>query len=136
MPDAHRQSSIVEGEPVPPYFRPGLVRLACWLAILLRIFLVVALLSTVLLVINHPVWATWYLAQLSVVVVVWLAYFAVVAIVRCPGCRSRFLLESWRRKHPDARKLGHADHQGTAILDALREQHITCMYCGRRWRLG
>ncbi len=132
--DAHPR---VELTSISPHAHGRLVRAACWLGVAARVILVMALLSTLLVLVDYGVWERWYVIQLSACLIVWVTYIAFILGLRCPGCRGRFLLESWwRPRHPGARRIGAFDYHGTAVVDVIRYRRITCMYCGRLWEVG
>lgn len=125
----------VEVDPTLTLSRGRLLRVACWLDVVVRIVLVVGLLSTLLALVDYYAWETWYVVELAGFVTIWAIYVALTLALRCPGCQSRFLLESWRPKHPSARKLPDFDYHGSAVRDVICDRRITCMYCGRAWRV-
>jgi len=104
--------------------------LACWLAILARIFLITGLITTPVAIINYSRWELLYVVQLGILAVVLAVYIGLAFVLRCPNCSERFLLESMGPKHAAARKTAHLDYWGTIVWSVIRHQEFTCMHCG------
>jgi hypothetical protein len=110
--------------------------LACWLAILARIFLIVSLVTTPVALISYGMWELLYLVQLGILVVVLVVYIGLAFVLRCPNCSKRLLVESMGPKHPVARKEKHLDYWGTIVWSVVRHQQFACMHCGVLYRPG
>lgn len=118
---------------------PGVSRLAlvaCWLAVLIRVLLVVGLVTTPVVFASSAVWEWIYLFVLGSFVVLMAAYMGLAFSLRCPACRRRFLVESRGATHPEARKAQPLSRWGTMVLDIIRHRQFTCMYCGILYRVG
>jgi hypothetical protein len=111
-----------------------LLLLACWLAILARIFLIVGLITTPVAIISYWIWELLYVLQLGTLMVVLAVYFGLAFVLRCPNCSKRFLVESPGQKHPAARKAEYLNHWGTIVWSVVRHQEFTCMHCGVLYR--
>jgi hypothetical protein len=111
-----------------------LLLLACWLAILARIFLIVGLITTPVAIISYSIWELLYVLQLGTLMVVLAVYFGLAFVLRCPNCSKRFLVESTGQKDPAARKAKHVNHCGTILWSVVRHQGFTCMHCGVLYR--
>jgi hypothetical protein len=110
--------------------------LACWLAILARIFLIVSLITTPVALISYGMWELLYVVQLGILVVVLVVYIGLAFVLRCPNCSKRLLVELMGPKHPAARKAKRLDYWGTIVWSVVRHQEFTCMHCGVSYRQG
>jgi len=108
--------------------------LACWLAILARIFLIVGPITTPLAIISYGMWELLYLGLLGTFVVFMTVHISLAFVLRCPNCSKPFLLESTGRKDPAVRKVEHFDYWGTIVWSVVRHQEFTCMHCGVSYR--
>src|SRR5438874_7819831 len=120
---------LSEGLPVS-----RLAIVACWLAVLVRVVLVLGLIAMPIALASTTGWAWIEDMILGVFIIPMAAYMALAFTLRCPSCRRCFLVEP-RAKHPTARKIGHLDHWGTVVRDVLRQRQFTCMYCGAPCRV-
>jgi hypothetical protein len=138
--------------PVVPTEGPTVSRLAvvaCWLAVAVRVVLVLGLIAISIVGLiaisiafaTHPAgtwdWRTWdwmYDIVLGVFIIPMLVYIALAFTLRCPSCRRCVLVERGK-KHPASRKMGHLGYWGTVVRDILRERQFTCMHCGTPCRV-
>lgn len=107
-----------------------LALVACWLAVLVRVFLVLGLIAIPVAFVSYAVWEWIYMIGLGAFVVLMGAYIGLAFTLRCPSCRRRVLVESRRGKHPAARKARHLGHWGTLVRDIIRQRQFICMHCG------
>ena len=84
---------------------------ACWLAVAVRVVLVLGLIAISIAFATHPAgtwnWRTWdwmYDIVLGVFILPMLVYIALAFTLRCPSCRRCFLVERGK-KHPASRKM-------------------------------
>ena len=110
--------------------------LACWLAILARIFLIVGLITTPVAMISYEIWELLYVLSLGIFLLVMGAYTGLAFALRCPNCGRRVLIESKEPKHSGARKADHLDYWGTVVWSVVRHQEFSCMHCGMIYRPG
>ena len=114
--------------------------LACCLAILARIFLIVALIATPVVIISYEAWELLYVVTLGIFVLVVTAYITLALVLRCPSCGEYFLIESMGPKRPGrrpaAQKTEHFDYWGTIVWSVVRHQEFACMHCGVLYHLG
>jgi hypothetical protein len=122
-------------EAVQLHPQSSLVRLACWLAVVSRVLLVVALLTTPVALVNYVVWEALYVALLAAFVISWMTYTGIAFALRCPGCRKRFLVEAPGPRHAGTRRIDYFGSWGTVVWETLRHQQFACMYCGEQWRV-
>jgi predicted RNA-binding Zn-ribbon protein involved in translation (DUF1610 family) len=108
--------------------------LACWLAILARIFLIVGLVTTPVAIISHEIWELLYVLSLGIFLLVMGAYTGLAFVLRCPNCGRRVLIESKEPKHSGARKAHQLDCWGTVVWNVVRHQEFSCMHCGMIYR--
>ncbi len=102
---------------------------ACWLAIVVRVLLVVGLIALLVAMVSVSIWESVYVIVLAIFVVTMAAYLGFALTLRCPACRRRFLMESGP-KHSAARRAQHFGYWGTVVWDIVRNRHFICMYCG------
>ena len=108
--------------------------LACWLAILARIFLIVGLITTPVAIISYEIWELLYVLSLGIFLLVMGAYTGLAFVLRCPNCGRRVLIESKEPKHSGAQKADHLDYWGTVVWSVVRHQAFSCMHCGMIYR--
>jgi len=106
-----------------------LALVACWLAVVVRIVLVVGIVTLPIAFASSTIWNWIHEIVLALFVVLMGAYIGLAFTLRCPNCRRRFLVER-RDRHAAAKKAEHLGHWGTVVHDVLRQRHFTCMYCG------
>jgi len=109
--------------------------LACWLAILARIFLIVGLITTPVAIVSYEIWELLYVLSLGIFLLLMGAYTGLAFALRCPNCGS-VLIESKEPKHSGARKADHLDYWGTVVWSVVRHQEFSCMHCGMIYRPG
>jgi DNA-directed RNA polymerase subunit RPC12/RpoP len=114
----------------------SLALVACWLAVLVRVLLVVGLIGVPVAFLIDAVEEWIYLFVLGPFVFLMAAYIGLAFTLRCPACRRRFLVESRGSKHPEARKAQPFSHYSTMVLDIIGHRRFTCMYCGILCRVG
>src|SRR5262249_19833423 len=108
--------------------------LACWLAILARIFLILGLITTPVAIISDAIWEVLYVLSLGIFLLVMGANTGLAFVLRCPNCGRRVLIESKEPKHSAARKADHLDYWGTVVWSVVRHQKFSCMHCGIIYR--
>jgi len=106
-----------------------LALVACRLAVVVRIVLVVGVVTLPIAFLSSTAWNWIHEIVLALFVVLMGAYIGLAFTLRCPNCRRRFLVER-RDRHAAAKKAEHLGHWGTVVRDVLRQRHFTCMYCG------
>lgn len=111
------------------YIVSRFVLVACWLAIVVQVLLVVGLFALPFAIVSLSLWELVYVIVLAIFVVAMAAYLGFAFTLRCPACRRRFLMESGP-KHSAARKAQHFGYWGTVVWDIVRSRQFICMYCG------
>ena len=102
----------------------------CW--ILLFTFLIGLLLHNLgikfhlFFVIWEPLFIGWLLLSL--------VYILLAFGFHCPNCDKRFLVQTSKEKHPNARKFRLLNYWSTSIINVLFDNKFTCMYCGNSYR--
>jgi hypothetical protein len=107
---------------------------ACWLAIIVRVLLVVGLIALPVAIVSVSIWEFVYVIVLAIFVVTMAAYLGFAFTLRCPACRRRFLMESGP-KHLAVRKAPHFGYWGTMVWGVVRSRQFICMYCGALCRV-
>ena len=110
--------------------------LACWLAILARIFLIVGLITTPVAIISYEIWELLYVLSLGIFLLLMGVHTGLAFVLRCPNCGRRVLIESKEPKHSAARKADHLNYWGTVVWSVMRHQEFSCMHCGVLYRPG
>jgi hypothetical protein len=114
---------------VDVYTASRFVLAACWLALVVRVLLVVALIALLVAIVSVSIWKFVSVIVLALFVVTMAAYLGFAFTLRCPACRRRFLMESGP-KHSAARRAQHSGYWGTVVWDVVRRRQFICMYCG------
>lgn len=112
-----------------------LALVACWVAVLVRVVLVIGVIAIPVAFASYAIWEYIYLTVLGAFVVLMGAYIGLAFTLRCPHCRRRFLVESRGGRHPAARKAEHLGYWGTLVRDTIRDHQFTCMHCGALCRV-
>jgi hypothetical protein len=98
--------------------------LACWLAVLARVILIVGLITAPVAIISYEIWEFLYVLTLGIFLLVMGAYTGLAFVLRCPNCSRHVLIESKEPKHSAARKAEHLDYWGTVVWSVVRHQNL------------
>jgi hypothetical protein len=123
--------------PTPRFQLHLRLKIAAWAAILAWVFLGVLFLGIV------PYKLGVFTSELTTATPILLfgglafssIYVILALTLRCPSCEKHFLVERRGQKHSSARKISIISYWATTVLDVIRKNRFTCMYCGTQFDL-